>query len=110
MLRCLCVRPKAISIRTLAKPIAGVFELFCSGFDHLVAGNGGEDIGQGGECGNVAATEQHHDGGGESDRAAGGAAYESDLIVVLCHVEGLTGLAEDLLLECEVHDWFTRLK
>ena len=30
------------------KTIAGVFELFGTRFDHLVAGEGGEDIGQGG--------------------------------------------------------------
>ena len=86
------------------KPIAGVFKLFCSGFDHLVAGQGREDIGESGQGCNIAATAQHHDSGGESDCATGGAAYEADFVVFLCKIEGLTGLAEEFLLECEVHD------
>ena len=86
------------------KPIAGVFKLFCSGFDHLVAGQGREDIGESGQGCNIAATAQHHDSGGESDCATGGAAYEADFVVFLCEIEGLTGLAEEFLLECEVHD------
>ncbi len=62
-----------------------------------------QDVRHSGEGRNIRTSEQHENGGGEGDRATGGAAYESDLIVFLCHVEGLTGLAEGFLLECEVH-------
>ena len=86
------------------KPIAGVFELFSSGFDDLVAGEGRKDIGECGQCCNIAATAQHYDSGSKSDRATGGAAYKADFVVLLCEVKGFTGLSEEFLLECEVHD------
>jgi hypothetical protein len=85
------------------KPIAGVFQLFGSRFDDLMTGERRQDIRNGGERGNVSASEQHQDGSSESDRATSGTAYESDLVVVLSHVERLARLAEDFLLECEVH-------
>ena len=90
--------------------IAGIFELFGTGFDYLMTGEGGQDVCHGGEGGNVSASEQHEDGSGESDRATGSAAYESDLVILLCHVEGFTGLAKSFLLEGEVHGGFSRLK
>jgi hypothetical protein len=88
---------------SIAEPIAGVFELFGSGFDHLMTGERWQNVCHGGEGSNIGTSEQHEDGGGESDRTTGGTAYESDLVIVLSHVERSPGLAKDFLLECEVH-------
>lgn len=68
-----------------------------------MAGEGGQEIGQGGEGGDVAVAEEEGDRGGKADRATGGGAPKTELVIVLGAVKGFAGLAEDFLLELFRH-------
>jgi hypothetical protein len=72
-----------------------------------VAGEGGQEIGQSREGGDVPMAEEEGDRGGKADRATGGGAPKTELVIVLGAVKGFAGLAEDFLLELFRHDGFT---